>query len=239
MLRVALSNFSKSGIFKSVQKLPVNCKQVVVDARRYLGESLINNASAGKSRKVVGYWLLGCAGMTYGAVAIGGVTRLTESGLSMVNWDLFKTMKPPFNQKEWELEFERYKQFPEYKFKGGEDMTLNEFKFIWTMEYLHRMWGRAIGVAFFIPCAIFWMKGRFNPAMKKRMLLAGSLLLAQGGIGWWMVKSGLDPSKNSNKELPRVSEYRLATHLTMAFVLYSIYLWTGLSQILTPADVNY
>ncbi|KAE9554204.1 hypothetical protein FO519_002568 [Halicephalobus sp. NKZ332] len=232
-----LSKISKSPTFvKSIQQVPKVYQNVVTESRRFLGESLTNASVTSKSRKAIGFWLLGCAGMTYGAVALGGVTRLTESGLSMVNWDLFKTMKPPFSNKEWEEEFEKYKQFPEYKFKGGEEMTLNEFKFIWTMEYLHRMWGRAIGIAFLVPCAYFWIRGRFNPGMKKRMFLAGSLLIAQGGIGWWMVKSGLDPSNNSDKDVPRVSQYRLATHLTMAFVLYSIYLWTGLSHVLTPSD---
>ena len=234
-----LSKISKSTTFvKSLQKVPKVYQNVVFESKRFLGESLVEKSASNKSRKAIGFWLLGCAGMTYGAVALGGVTRLTESGLSMVNWDLFKTMKPPFNNKEWEEEFEKYKQFPEYKFKGGDDMTLNEFKFIWTMEYLHRMWGRAIGIAFIVPCAYFWIRGRFNSSMKKRMLLAGGLLIAQGGIGWWMVKSGLDPSSNSDKDIPRVSQYRLATHLTMAFVLYSMYLWTGLSHVLTPHDVS-
>ncbi|KAK0395868.1 hypothetical protein QR680_001469 [Steinernema hermaphroditum] len=204
--------------------------------KRWLGEALGEGQSR-SSRKVVGYWLLGCAGMVYGAVALGGVTRLTESGLSMVNWDLFRTMKPPLSQKDWEQEFERYKQYPEYKFKSsGEEMTLSEFKFIWSMEYTHRMWGRAIGLAFLIPCAYFWARGRFTGAMKKRMVVAGSLLISQGLIGWWMVKSGLDPSKNSNADIPRVSQYRLATHLSLAFVLYTIFLWTGLSNVLKPHD---
>ncbi|CEF62384.1 Cytochrome c oxidase assembly protein COX15 homolog [Strongyloides ratti] len=171
-------------------------------------------------KKTIGVWLLGCAGMVYGAVALGGLTRLTESGLSMVQWDLIKTMKPPITQKDWEEEFARYKQFPEYKYKTKTDeMTLKEFKFIFYMEYFHRMWGRAIGIAFLLPCAYFWMKGRFTKPMKIRMAVSSGLLLAQGGIGWWMVKSGLDPSNNSNKDIPRVSQYRLATHLGLNFVL--------------------
>ncbi|CAI5443755.1 unnamed protein product [Caenorhabditis angaria] len=191
-----------------------------------------------KSQRRIGWWLMGCAGMCYGAVAIGGVTRLTESGLSMVNWDLFKTMKPPFNQKEWEAEFEKYKAYPEYKYKSSShEMTLNEFKFIWSMEYGHRMWGRAIGLVFLIPCAYFWARGRFSTPMKKRMGLATVLLLAQGGIGWWMVKSGLDPSNNSS-DIPRVSQYRLATHLTMAFFLYSVFFYNGLTHLLKPNDLS-
>uniref|UniRef100_A0A1I7XYN8 Cytochrome c oxidase assembly protein COX15 n=1 Tax=Steinernema glaseri TaxID=37863 RepID=A0A1I7XYN8_9BILA len=210
-------------------------KSGVTITKRWLGEALGEGQSK-SSRKAVGYWLLGCAGMVYGAVALGGVTRLTESGLSMVNWDLFRTMKPPLSNKEWEEEFARYKQYPEYRFKSGEEMTLSEFKFIWSMEYTHRMWGRAIGIAFLIPCAYFWVRGRFTSPMKKRMVVAGSLLISQGLIGWWMVKSGLDPSQNSNSDIPRVSQYRLATHLSLAFVLYTIFLWTGLSNVLKPHD---
>lgn len=85
------------------------------ESRRFLGESLHNPGQSARQQRTVGFWLLGCAGMVYGAVALGGLTRLTESGLSMVNWDLFRTMKPPLGQREWELEFERYKSYPEYK----------------------------------------------------------------------------------------------------------------------------
>uniref|UniRef100_A0A0K0EPS1 Cytochrome c oxidase assembly protein COX15 n=1 Tax=Strongyloides stercoralis TaxID=6248 RepID=A0A0K0EPS1_STRER len=190
-----------------------------------------------KQKKTIGFWLLGCAGMVYGAVALGGLTRLTESGLSMVQWDLIRTMKPPITQKDWEEEFARYKQFPEYKYKTKHDeMTLKEFKFIFYMEYLHRMWGRAIGIAFLLPCAYFWIKGRFTKPMKIRMAVSSALLLTQGGIGWWMVKSGLDPSNNSNKDIPRVSQYRLATHLGIAFLLFSEFFWTGLNFVLKPVD---
>ncbi|KAK6023198.1 hypothetical protein OSTOST_11078, partial [Ostertagia ostertagi] len=98
----------------------------------------------------------------------------------MVNWDLFRTMKPPLSQKEWEEEFERYKMFPEYKFKASnEEMTMSQFKFIWHMEYGHRMWGRAIGIVFFLPCAYFWARGYFPTTMKRRMAIAAALILAQ------------------------------------------------------------
>lgn len=130
-------------------------------------------------------------------------------------------------------------------------MTLNEFKFIWTMEYLHRMWGRATGLVFFIPASYFWVRKHFSRQMKIRIILAGSLLISQvhfyfklffnflikGLLGWYMVKSGLDPSNNSNINVPRVSQYRLASHLSLAFILYSIYLWTGLSHIIQAYDV--
>jgi cytochrome c oxidase assembly protein subunit 15 len=118
-------------------------------------------------------------------------------------------------------------------------MSLPQFKFIWTMEYVHRMWGRAIGVVFFVPCAYFWYKGRFNRGMKVRMVAAGSLLLSQGLLGWYMVKSGLDPSKNSNVDVPRVSQYRLAAHLGLAFVLYTLFFSNGLTNVLKHQDVEF
>ncbi|EPB70024.1 cytochrome oxidase assembly protein [Ancylostoma ceylanicum] len=188
-----------------------------------------------QQRKRVGYWLFLCAGMCYGAVAIGGLTRLTESGLSMVNWDLFRSMRPPLTQKEWEEEFERYKKYPEYHYKSSsEEMTMAQFKFIWHMEYGHRMWGRLTGVVFLLPCIYFWARGYFPVTMKRRMAIAAAMMLAQGGIGWWMVKSGLDPSNNSESSVPRVSQYRLATHLTIAFLLYSLFLYNGISHFVSP-----
>uniref|UniRef100_A0A914UZZ7 Cytochrome c oxidase assembly protein COX15 n=1 Tax=Plectus sambesii TaxID=2011161 RepID=A0A914UZZ7_9BILA len=218
--------------------LPSAAASLRLSGKRFvvLGTSLTEGQTV-RQRKIIGAWLLGCAGMVYGAVALGGVTRLTESGLSIVNWDLLKGMKPPLSEAEWEQEFHKYKQFPEFQFKGGqEEITLEKFKFIWSMEYLHRMWGRAIGLAFLIPCGYFWAKGRFSAPMKKRMAFAGVLLVSQGLIGWWMVKSGLDPSQNSRSDVPSVSQYRLAAHLSSAFVLYTVFLWTGLSHILTPYD---
>lgn len=112
--------------------------------------------------KKIGIWLAGCSGMVAGAVVLGGVTRLTESGLSMVDWKLIKDMIPPKNEEEWIQEFEKYKEYPEYKYLNKErEMTLNQFKFIFYMEWSHRMWGRATGLVFFIPAAYFLSKGRF------------------------------------------------------------------------------
>uniref|UniRef100_A0A915JAR4 Uncharacterized protein n=1 Tax=Romanomermis culicivorax TaxID=13658 RepID=A0A915JAR4_ROMCU len=166
--------------------------------------------------------------------------QLTESGLSIVDWRLIKGMKPPTTEQEWLAEFEKYKYFPEYHMKNGlsaESMTLEEFKFIFYMEYVHRMWGRFIGLAYLLPAGFFWYKGWFEKSMKKRVTFAGSLLIFQGLLGWYMVKSGLDPSNNSESEVARVSHYRLASHLTTAFVLYTVLLWSGLSHLVRP--INY
>ncbi|XP_022097716.1 cytochrome c oxidase assembly protein COX15 homolog isoform X2 [Acanthaster planci] len=181
------------------------------------------------AQKIVGWWLMGCCGMVVGAVVLGGVTRLTESGLSMTDWHLIKGMKPPRTQEEWQAEFDRYKQFPEYKYVHH-DITLDEFKWIWRMEYGHRMWGRAIGLVFLFPAVYFWKKGWFTKAMKPRVLIYGSLLLFQGLLGWYMVKSGLKEPEPT--DMPRVSQYRLASHLGSAFALYSLMLWSGLSHLL-------
>lgn len=184
--------------------------------------------------KWIGRWLGTCAGMCFGAVVIGGLTRLTESGLSMVEWSAFGE-RPPLSQEDWEREFEKYKQFPEYKLlKKG--INLEEFKFIWHMEYGHRMWGRLIGAMFVIPAAIFWKKGYFNSALKKRVLIYGTLIGCQGLLGWYMVKSGLEDRFHGEADIPRVSQYRLASHLGSAFVLYSLFLWTSLHHLI-PAKV--
>ncbi|EEZ97849.1 heme A synthase COX15 [Tribolium castaneum] len=193
----------------------------------------LNSNIPQKSKKSIGYWLMTCSGMVFVAVVLGGVTRLTESGLSMVTWKLLGE-KMPRTEKEWQEEFEKYKQFPEFKIKNRE-MTLSEFKWIWHMEFGHRMWGRAIGAVFLIPAVYFWARGRFTPAMKKRVLAFGTLIGAQGLMGWYMVKSGLEDRFHGESDVPRVSQYRLAAHLSLAFVLYTLFLWSGLDQLL-PAE---
>ncbi|XP_027717170.1 cytochrome c oxidase assembly protein COX15 homolog isoform X2 [Vombatus ursinus] len=181
----------------------------------------------------MGRWLLVCSGTVAGAVILGGVTRLTESGLSMVDWHLIKEMKPPTSQEEWEAEFQKYQQFPEFKILNH-NMTLAEFKFIWYMEYSHRMWGRIVGLAYILPTVYFWRKGWLNHGMKGRVLALCGLVCFQGLLGWYMVKSGLEEKPDSH-DIPRVSQYRLAAHLASALVLYCASLWTALSLLL-PRD---
>jgi len=166
-------------------------------------------------------------------VVLGGVTRLTESGLSMTDWTL-AGRPPPSSVAEWEVEFDKYKESPEFKWKNSE-ITLNEFKFIWYMEYGHRMWGRTIGAFFYIPAGVFWARGMLTPGLKKRVVVAGSLLLFQGLLGWYMVKSGLDHKNfEGPSDVPRVSQYRLAAHLSSAVVLYSFLFWNAKS-VLSPS----
>lgn len=233
---------------RSVNKIsPLRSYSNLVCKRQFLGQNsfkafqrgsgtitlrLASNSSQ-KGKKAVGYWLLTCSGMVFVAVVLGGVTRLTESGLSMVTWKLLGE-RMPRTQLEWEEEFAKYQQYPEFKYKNR-DMTLQEFKFIWHMEYGHRQWGRLIGAVFLIPAVYFWAKGKFTPAMKKRVLAFGTLIGAQGLMGWYMVKSGLEDRFQEPQDVPRVSQYRLASHLALAFGLYTLLLWSALDQLL-PAE---
>ncbi|KAK3780862.1 hypothetical protein RRG08_019813 [Elysia crispata] len=190
-----------------------------------------------QAQKIVGTWLVGCAGMCFGAVILGGVTRLTESGLSMVDWQLVKDMKPPGSEAEWIAEFERYKQFPEYQqISNQKEMTLSDFKFIFYMEWGHRMWGRTTGMVFLLPALYFLRKGWVSKALKPRLAAFAALLGFQGFLGWYMVKSGLEEKPGPN-DVARVSQYRLAAHLGSAFILYTLFLWQGLSHLLTPIQL--
>lgn len=202
---------------------------VVADATAGSAAALVPNAA---TNRVLGKWMIACSGMVVGAVVLGGVTRLTESGLSMVDWHLIKEMKPPSTLPEWEAEFQKYQQFPEFKILNH-DMTLNEFKFIWYMEYSHRMWGRAVGLAYILPAVYFWRKGWMSRSLKLRVVGLCGFVCFQGLLGWFMVKSGLEEKQDSH-DIPRVSQYRLAAHLGSALLLYCASLWTGLSLLLPP-----
>ncbi|KAM9727854.1 heme A synthase COX15 [Menidia menidia] len=184
------------------------------------------------TNRILGRWLLGCSGLVVGAVVLGGVTRLTESGLSMVDWHLVREMKPPQSEAEWEAEFSKYQQFPEFKVLNH-DMTLPEFKFIFFMEWGHRMWGRLVGLAYILPTIYFWKKGYFNRSMKGKVLGLCGFVFFQGLLGWYMVKSGLEDKPESH-DIPRVSQYRLSAHLGSALLLYTASLWTGLTLLLPP-----
>lgn len=213
---------------------PLKIAQISKKNNLPLIRNFAHNNTVEKGNKLVGTWLLGCSAMVFGAVILGGVTRLTESGLSMVTWKLLGEQRPR-SPAEWEEEFQRYQQFPEFKMKNP-NMTLEEFKFIYFMEYSHRMWGRAIGAFFALPAVYFWTKGYFSKAMKMRVLLFGALIGAQGLMGWYMVKSGLEEERFQDvNDVPRVSQYRLASHLSFAFVLYTLFLHSSFAHLL-PAE---
>jgi len=179
-----------------------------------------------KYQKAVAYWLFIVAGMVFVMVIVGGVTRLTESGLSITEWKPITGVIPPLSLQDWILEFEKYKRTPEF-IKLHPDMTLNEFKKIFWMEYAHRLFGRIVGVVFALPFVYFMSKGAIRGSLLAKLLAIFVLGGAQAVLGWFMVKSGLD----ERNTIPRVSPYRLATHLASAFVIYLGLFWTGLSHL--------
>ncbi len=178
-------------------------------------------SSPSAAQRPIGRWLFVCATMILIMAVIGAVTRLTESGLSIVEWKPIHGVIPPLSQAEWQEEFDRYRQYPEYQ-KINRGMSLAEFKQIFWWEYIHRIWGRLIGVVFAVPFLWFLVRGQVRGGLAWR--LSGLFLLGglQGAIGWWMVKSGL-------VDRPDVSHYRLAVHLMMAALLFSLCLWQGLT----------
>ncbi|KAI9591747.1 putative cytochrome c oxidase assembly protein [Syncephalis fuscata] len=175
---------------------------------------------------LVGYWLIGSGALVFGIVVLGGLTRLTESGLSIVEWNVLKGVWPPIGQQAWEEEFEKYKQYPEYKILNHR-MTLEEFKRIFYMEWGHRLWGRVIGITFVLPALYFWRRGWLPRTLGKRVLGISALIGFQGALGWYMVKSGLDDEIIKSNTIPRVSQYRLSAHLGSAFLIYIGMLATG------------
>ncbi|EUC66682.1 electron transfer protein [Rhizoctonia solani AG-3 Rhs1AP] len=210
------------------------------------------------SPPVVGHWLIGCAGLVFAIVVVGGITRLTESGLSIVEWRPITGVLPPLSEAEWEEEFTKYKATPEFKILNHR-ITIEEFKQIFFWEYAHRILGRVIGLAFILPLAYFVIRKRvprsmFLPGLTRSQLglpasapapnplplptltpyLGGLALLigAQGVLGWYMVKSGLaDSLLTTPGAVPRVSQYRLAAHLGCALALYVGMLGGGMAVI--------
>ncbi|KAJ2676527.1 Cytochrome c oxidase assembly protein cox15 [Coemansia sp. RSA 1285] len=177
---------------------------------------------------IVGYWSLFCASMVFGIVVWGGLTRLTESGLSIVEWAPITGARLPTSDAQWESEFEKYKQFPEYQ-KVHIGITLDDFKRIYFMEWFHRNIGRLFGVVYLVPMTYFLSKGLVTRAGKAKLTGLGLLLLGQGAMGWYMVSSGLEKELAERPDaVPRVSQYRLASHLSLAYLLYaglSLYGW--------------
>ena len=162
-------------------------------------------------------WLIICALVIFGMIMLGGATRLTNSGLSMVEWRPLLGVIPPLSESSWLAVFEKYQQFPEYK-KLNQGMTLGEFKVIFMYEYLHRVLGRLIGVLFFFPMIYFTVKKRIKSGLSPKLWGLFFLGGCQGLLGWYMVKSGL-------VDKPHVSQYRLMAHLGLATAIYGYMLW--------------
>ncbi|MFQ5935146.1 MAG: COX15/CtaA family protein [Acidiferrobacterales bacterium] len=173
-------------------------------------------------------WLLICCALVFAMVVLGGVTRLTRSGLSMVEWEPIMGVIPPLNERQWQETFEKYRRFPEYQ-KVNRDMTLKEFKWIFWVEYAHRLLGRAIGLVFLLPFLYFLVRRRVPRPLVPKLIIMFLLGGLQGLLGWFMVKSGL-------VDQPRVSPYRLTAHLTMAILIYGYILWTALGLLFPDAE---
>ncbi len=175
--------------------------------------------------RIIAAWLLACCAMVFVMIVLGGITRLTHSGLSMVDWRPLMGWLPPLTEAEWQGVFERYQQYPEYQ-KLNTSMTLPEFKGIFWWEFSHRVLGRLIGVAFLIPLIVFWVRGWIDSWLAPRLVVAFILGGLQGVLGWYMVKSGL-------VDRPDVSHYRLAAHLIFAVAIYGYMFWLAL-DLLAP-----
>ena len=169
------------------------------------------------SRRAVLGWLLGIITIVFCMVIVGGVTRLTGSGLSIVEWAPIMGTLPPLSEADWLTAFGQYQQFPQFRITHP-DMSLAEFKGIFFWEYIHRLLGRGIGVVFLLPFLWFWARGAFTRRLSLQLLGALALGGMQGLVGWFMVKSGL-------VDEPHVSHYRLALHLGLAFAIMAYILW--------------
>ena len=181
----------------------------------------MNYYKASKSYNMGVYiWLLALTTMVLLIIIIGGLTRLTDSGLSMTDWKPLLGVIPPLSQDKWLIVFEMYKQTPEFKIVNR-SMTLEEFKFIFWWEWFHRVFARLIGVVFIIPLIYFLIKKQVSKSLLLRLPIVFMFGIFQAFVGWWMVKSGLS-------ENPYVSPYRLTFHLLNALIIFSILLWIAM-----------
>ena len=175
-------------------------------------------------RAAVRFWLIAVAGLVFLMVLVGGATRLTESGLSITQWKPVTGVIPPMNHAEWQAEFERYKQIPQFA-KLNADMTLDGFKTIFWWEWGHRLLARIVGAAFIIPGLLFWWRGQLRGALGRQVAVAAGLLALEPIVGWWMVTSGLSGRAE-------VAQQRLALHLMIAAATFGalIYATAGLGE---------
>jgi cytochrome c oxidase assembly protein subunit 15 len=176
--------------------------------------------------RAIAIWLLVCCAMIFGMVVIGGITRLTESGLSITEWKPVEGVLPPLSDAEWQSEFERYQRIPEYQ-EINRSMTLAEFKGIYWWEYIHRLWGRLIGAVFAVPLVVFLIRGQVRRPLLPHLIAMFVLGGLQGALGWYMVQSGLS-------ERTDVSQYRLAAHFLAALAIYSYIFWVALTLLRPP-----
>src|SRR5262245_55909201 len=193
------------------------------------------SASTASQNAAVRWWLIGVAALIALMVLVGGATRRTESGLSIVEWRPVTGTLPPLTSAQWQEAFEGYKKIPQYR-ELNAGMNLSQFKTIFWWEWSHRLLGRFIGVAYLLPFLFFLWRGGLPGELKRRLWLLFALGGLQGAIGWWMVASGLS-------ERVEVSQYRLATHLVLALLIFAGIVWTvrrlrAEPQIVVPARLK-
>jgi cytochrome c oxidase assembly protein subunit 15 len=191
------------------------------DVRGFPGALPEDYAAGSRRQRPVAIWLFAVAGMILVMIVLGGVTRLSGSGLSIMEWAPFAGIFPPLHTADWQRLYHLYQQIPQYRLVN-EGLGLAGFKQIFWLEWIHRLWGRLIGLAFMVPLIWFWATGRIGRRLGMRLALLFVLGGLQGAVGWFMVISGLEP------EATAVSAYRLVIHLAFALILYVAILWTGL-----------
>jgi cytochrome c oxidase assembly protein subunit 15 len=192
----------------------------------------MTNQLTQRSSKPVAIWLLVGAGMIIIQILLGGVTRITGSGLSITEWKPIMGALPPMNDQDWNTAFQKYQQIAQYKFVNSH-FTLGDFKFIYFWEWFHRVWARLIGVVFLIPFFIFLVQRRFKKEMIRPMIILFLLGALQGLVGWIMVQSGLEDS-----ELLYVSHYKLAIHFILALGLLCYTLWFAFDLLVPKEQIN-
>ena len=176
--------------------------------------------NSNQNYQILGLWLMLCAAVVYLMIIVGGITRLTQSGLSMVEWAPIMGILPPIGEAAWLEVFNKYKAFPEYQ-KVNAGMSLADFKSIFWWEYGHRVLGRIIGLIYFVPLVFFMIKGMVPKSWYMRLFTLFVLGGLQGLMGWYMVKSGL-------VDVPHVSQYRLTAHLGLAIIIFACMFWFAL-----------
>ena len=183
------------------------------------GSSAVNGAAP--AYRGVRWWLYALSALIFALVVVGGATRLTDSGLSITEWQPILGIIPPLNQADWLEAFAKYREIPEYQ-QVNKGMSLAEFKFIYWWEWAHRFLGRVVGFAFLVPLLFFWVRGALPKGLWPRLLAIFVLGGLQGAMGWYMVMSGLVDRVD-------VSQYRLAAHMTLAMVIFAAIWWTALT----------
>lgn len=191
--------------------------------------SVISKDRYTQHHTAIAIWLLICCAMVFAMIVIGGVTRLTGSGLSIVEWQPIVGTIPPMNQEDWEILLEKYRQIPQYE-QVNKGMTLDEFKGIFWWEYFHRLFGRLIGLVYFIPFIYFMLRKQVNRMLGWKLLGIFALGALQGLMGWYMVMSGLVDNTY-------VSQYRLTAHLGLALIIYAAMFWVA-TGLLSPSNTH-